>query len=127
MAVPLLSLVIAGGVAAALWTSAGTGILVLLTAPVIAWLFGSLRVVVGESGVLVRMGHLGWPKRRVPFADIVGVEAGHISALSMGGWGYRVRGRTTAFVVRSGNGLVLALRSGRRPAITCRDASTGPR
>ncbi|RKN05062.1 hypothetical protein [Streptomyces radicis] len=125
VAVPLFGAALAAVLIATLWSSAGPGILLALIAPVVTSLFGSVRVVVGESGVLIRMGYLGWPRRHVPFADIDKAERDDISALSMGGWGYRVRGRTTAYLVRSGESLALNLRNGRRVVITCRDAATG--
>lgn len=87
----------------------GVGLLVAL-------LISRLRAVVDASGVTIRMGALGWPRKRVPLADIASAEARDIKALSMGGIGIRMHPLTgdTAYKVRGGPALLLTLRTGRR-------------
>ncbi|PRX43902.1 hypothetical protein B0I33_11367 [Prauserella shujinwangii] len=79
-----------------------------------------LRAVVDSTGVSVRMGWFGLPRRHLPLADIAHADADRLGMLAMGGFGVRVNPVTgdTGYVLRGGPALVLSLRSGRRVFVT---------
>lgn len=85
---------------------------------------GSARVVVDRTGLLVRAGLLGWPRKRVPLDEIVRATATTIRPREWGGWGYRVTPGRSALVLRAGPGLVVDLVDGRRFAVTVDDPET---
>ena len=79
------------------------------------------------SGVTIRMGAFGLPRRHVPLARITEAESAELSAVGDGGLGVRFNALTgtTAYKVRGGGALVLKLDSGRKIAVSVRDAATG--
>ncbi|WP_328606151.1 hypothetical protein OG943_40310 [Amycolatopsis sp. NBC_00345] len=82
---------------------------------------------VDASGVTIRMGAFGLPRRHVPLARITEAEPAELSAIGDGGLGVRFNALTgtTAYKVRGGSALVLKLDNGRKVAISVRDAATG--
>jgi len=95
-----------------------------LLVSVVALVFSSVRVLVGPSGVRVRIGVLGWPRRSLTYDEIAEARADRIVPLAYGGWGWRRRPGRSAVVVRAGDGLVLRLRSGGAFVVTVDGAST---
>lgn len=120
-----LVLVVAGGLLSAVRVApealtAGTA---LVVAGLLVRLLTSITVAVGPAGLVVRFGPLGWPRVRVPLADVVGVEVEDVEPLAFGGWGYRVMPGVRAVVIRRGVGL--RVRRADRPdlVVTVEDAA----
>ncbi|MFI7310166.1 hypothetical protein [Streptomyces hygroscopicus] len=82
------------------------------------------RVTVDRRGLTVAPWFAPWPRMRIPLARIERATSGAASALSLGGWGYRISGRGSALVFRSGDALFLRLATGREFAVTVDDAAT---
>jgi hypothetical protein len=90
--------------------------------PVLAGLlFGEVRVSVDHRGLRLVAGLVGVPIKRIPLDDIASATTENIDPKQWGGWGYRVLPGRSALVLRSGPGLVLHLRDGRRFAVTVDD------
>jgi len=87
-------------------------------------LFWEVQVTVDHRGLRVVAGLLGLPLKRIPVAGIASASAEHIDPTRWGGWGYRILPGRSALVLRSGPGLVLQLRDGRRFAVTVEDPDT---
>lgn len=94
-------------------------------------LFGTLAFVhvdlrLDKECVEVRCGHLGLPRRRIPFSQVVAAEFdAHVTPRQWGGWGYRWRpDKGTAVVVRRGEGVVLRLWDGHTFTITVDNAES---
>jgi len=91
----------------------------------LAALFWRLQVTVDQRGLRVTAGGLfGLPLKRIRLEEITAAGAEHIDPVRWAGWGYRVLPGSTAIITRSGPGLVLDLRSGRRFAVTVPDPAT---
>ncbi len=83
--------------------------------------FTSVRVRVDERGVEVRPGLVPWPRVSFPLATIETARAEVLAPREWGGWGYRGSlrlARRAAWVLRSGEALVLDLDGDRRFAVT---------
>ena len=98
----------------AVWPAA---VATTLAAIAVGWMH-AVTVRVDDVAVAVAWGPLLWPRVRVGLDEVTGATAEEIVPLRWGGWGYRWTTRGRAAVVRRGPGLVLALRSGRRFAVT---------
>jgi hypothetical protein len=120
----VMVLVATGLVVAGLYGAAsgiGIGGLVVIGA-------SSLRVAVGERGVVVTSGPLHWPSLRFALDDVVSAGAIDFKPLHWGGWGYRGSlrlFRRAAWGLRSGPAIELELRNGRRFAVTVDHADDG--
>lgn len=80
---------------------------------------------VDRRGITVS-GMLPWPRIRVPLDRIEAATSRDINALAeYGGWGYRIRPGRTGVMIRSGEGIVVRLVSGRDFAVTVDDSATG--
>lgn len=97
-------------------------------------LFGTLAFVhvavrIDQDAVRVRCGHVGLPRRTIPFDEITGVDfLARVTPCHWGGWGYRWRPeKGTAVVVRRGEGILLRLRDGRTLTITVDGAESAVR
>ncbi|MFI5757207.1 hypothetical protein [Streptomyces sp. NPDC051569] len=97
-------------------------------------LFGTLAYVrvavrVEPDCLVVRCGHMGLPRRRIPLSHVVDADvAPRVCPRQWGGWGYRWRPeKGTAVVVRRGEGVVLRLGDGRIFTVTVDDAETAVR
>lgn len=125
---PLLvatSLVLAlAGVVLVAATDTALGWLLLVVAAVTVPL-DSVRVRVDPSGLSVRFGPLGWPRRRLGIATVAAVALATIEPVEWGGWGYRVLPGRQAVVLRRGPGIVVRRHDGRHFAVTVDDAATG--
>ncbi|SFW79312.1 DUF1648 domain-containing protein [Amycolatopsis australiensis] len=121
-----LAMVVAAPVAAAAAAVLGSADVwrIGLLVSVVALVFSTVRVLVGPSGVRVRVGLLGWPRRTLAYDEIAEARADRIVPLAYGGWGWRRRPGRSAIVVRAGEGLVLHLRSGGRFVVTVDAAET---
>jgi hypothetical protein len=116
---------IAAGVIAVIALTTEPTIWPLVCVPLAAMLlFSNVRVIVDRRGLRLLAGPFSTPLKSVPLADIVTAEAVHIDPLKWGGWGYRVIPGRSALVLRTGPGLVLRLRDGRRFAVTVDDPDT---
>ena len=92
--------------------------LLLATAPVVVVLVAALislshlDVDVTDSGVSIAFRHL-WPRRRIAFGDIVGLEVKHYRPLiDYGGWGVRLGPAGWAYTTGGDVGVKLRLRKG---------------
>nr|WP_272928726.1 DUF1648 domain-containing protein [Leucobacter luti] len=115
LAVPIFFADPAGG-----WIMLGT--LLLLIAVILPMTV--FRVRVDGSGIVAR-SFAGWPRVRVPAADVAEVAVAEVQPFSeFGGWGLRLVPGTTALVMRAGEALVVTRRSGRTFVATVDDADT---
>ncbi|MFI0482282.1 DUF1648 domain-containing protein [Actinomadura sp. 9N215] len=78
----------------------------LFTALVLAALT-SVRVLVDERGLQVRLGLLGLPAKRIPLDRVVSAYGAEFQPAQMGGWGYRITPDHTALMLRGGPCLVV--------------------
>ena len=107
-----------------LWYLPFGGVL-LLVSGIAMVAFVKISVVVDETGLSIRFGPLGWPRRHVALAKIARVSVDYIEPLEWGGWGYRIVPGRSAVVLRRGPGLVVELRDGRKFAVTVDDPRSG--
>ncbi|MBP2702503.1 DUF1648 domain-containing protein [Microbispora sp. RL4-1S] len=99
--------------------------LVLAFAGLVVIALSTVSVQAGPEGLRIGFGPLRWPARRVPLDRIERAWVEERSPLDVGGWGYRgLPGRAT-IMIRGGECLVVAYRSGGRLAISVDDAATG--
>ncbi|MGN6330206.1 MAG: hypothetical protein ACTHOD_00955 [Motilibacteraceae bacterium] len=89
--------------------------------------FAQIRVRVDERGLRLVSGLLRLPIKRIPLEQITRAASEQIDPLHWGGWGYRMLPGRSALVLRTGPGLVLDLRDGRRFAVTLDDPDTPAR
>ena len=103
------------------WVNAAVAVLVAALAVASGW----FRVRVDAGGLEAR-SLAGWPRARVPAAEVARVEAREIRPLAeFGGWGMRwLPGVGLGLVTRAGEGLVVTRRDGRILALTLDDAET---
>ena len=85
-------------------------------------LTSELGVRVDQAGVHTLWGPFGWPRPRIPLADIASAHAERIEPMSWGGWGYRISSRGVAAVIRRGPGLVVERFDKPTYAVTVPDA-----
>ncbi len=90
--------------------------------------FSRVNVSIDRRGFTVQYGALPWPKNHIRLASIRSAEAVHVKPLEHGGWGYRgsrkLLGRA-AVVVRTGQGIRLALADGTDFIVTVDNADQG--
>lgn len=88
-------------------------------------LTASWNVRIDDSGLEVRSA-AGWPRFRMPAAQVASAGTTEVQALGeFGGWGIRAgRGRRLGIVMRSGNALEAQNRDGRALVVTVDDAGT---
>ncbi|MEU8871507.1 DUF1648 domain-containing protein [Streptomyces javensis] len=96
----------------------------LIVAGLISTALARCRVTVDHRGLAVASWFAPRPRMRIPLDRIERATSREAAALSLGGWGYRVRGGGSALVFRSGDALFLTLATGREFAVTVDDAST---
>lgn len=119
------------------WTSALAPLVMAVVGCLAAGLlvlFGTLAFVhvavrIDHEAVRIRCGHVGVPRRNIPFDDITGAEfLPRVTPCHWGGWGCRWRPeKGTAVVVRRGEGMVLWLRGGRTLTVTVDGAESAVR
>lgn len=78
---------------------------------------------VTNDGLRIRLG--GIPVRKIDIDEISSARSIDLNPVEWGGWGYRVAPGKTAIVLRSGEALVVTLKSGRQFAVTVDDSKTG--
>lgn len=88
--------------------SLGLTVVVMLLA---TWWFCWGKVVVDDTGVRVFGGNV-LKLLEVKSAEVMGAEAREISPAEFGGWGLRIAGSGTAFILKRGPGLVVNRRKG---------------
>lgn len=96
----------------------------VLVALAAAVALSTVRVVAGRDGLTVGFGPWGWPRRRIGPERMENVRVEDLAPLRYGGWGYRIRGRDTRVVVRSGPAVVVDLKSGGSFGVTVPDAES---
>ncbi|GAA0924682.1 hypothetical protein GCM10009575_022050 [Streptomyces rhizosphaericus] len=101
----------------------GTGALLIFVGLVCTAL-ARCRVTVDRRGLAVASWFAPRPRVRISLDRIERATSREAAALSLGGWGYRVRGGGSALVFRSGDALFLTLTTGREFAVTVDDAAT---
>ncbi|MFJ1989941.1 DUF1648 domain-containing protein [Streptomyces asiaticus] len=101
----------------------GAGALLIFVGLVCAAL-ARCRVTVDRRGLAVASWFAPRPRMRISLDRIERATSREAAALSLGGWGYRVRGGGSALVFRSGDALFLTLTTGREFAVTVDDAAT---
>ena len=122
---PLTGLLVLGGGVVLLFTATWPAALPALVLGLLVLSFARPYVTVDRRGITVS-GLLPRPRIRVPLDRIEGASSREISPLTeYGGWGYRVRPGRTGVMIRSGEGIVARLASGRDFAVTVDDAATG--
>ncbi|WP_329070975.1 hypothetical protein [Amycolatopsis sp. NBC_01480] len=106
------------------WT---TAVLLTVLFALVGAMTHRVQARVDASGVTIRMGAFGLPRRHVPLARITEAEPAELSLIGDGGLGLRFNALTgtTAYKVRGGSALVLNLGNGRKIAVSVRDAATG--
>lgn len=119
------------------WTSGSAPLVMSVVGCIAAGLlilFGTLAFVhvavkVDKDSLEVRCGHIGLPRRRIPFSNVVGADfAPSVTPRQWGGWGYRWRPEMgTAVIVRRGEGVVLLLGDGHTFTITVDNAEAAVR
>ncbi|PXY32151.1 DUF1648 domain-containing protein [Prauserella muralis] len=120
LAVLLALLVPAIALATILLTAAGPALAAYLAigavSVLVALALARISVVVDSTGVTIRMGAFGLPRRHVPLGDIADARVEQLGVLSGGGFGVRVNPVSgyTAYKIRTGPALALHLRSGYR-------------
>lgn len=130
-AVTIIAAVLATGIAAvvawatgadAAWILAGTAALLLILAATTV----AFRVRVDDTGLHVD-SVLGIPRIRVPLADVASAARVQVDPMGeFGGWGLRLStGGRFGVVLRKGEAIEVARRSGRRFVVTVDDAATG--
>jgi MFS family permease len=124
------------------WLLGGGGVLLLVAGVLVgvlgSWVGGAALVVAGllltwcsvlvvtvdRTGLAVGMGPIGFPRLRVPLAEVAEAHVEDVMPLGYGGWGLRFLPGTVAVVLRSGPAIVVTRRSGRTLVVTVDDAET---
>jgi hypothetical protein len=94
-----------------------------LAAAAVLAVFSAVGVVAGPGGVTATLGPWHWPRRHVPITEIEAATSFELMALAYRGWGLRRLPGGSAWIVRSGDALELALRNGRRFVVTVDQAA----
>ncbi|ANZ15726.1 Protein of unknown function (DUF1648) [Streptomyces noursei ATCC 11455] len=85
----------------------------------------SVRVTVDRRGLSLTPTLLPVPLHRIPLAKVAEATSRRIGALAeYGGWGYRIQPGRSGLLLRSGEGMVLRLTSGREFVVTVDDSAT---
>jgi hypothetical protein len=119
----LVVMSVAGRVGAAVGVS-----VVLVVIGFVFLAFATVEVRVSDDGVRIRSGVFHRPVVRIRLADIERAQANDLRPTAWGGWGYRGSVRLFgrgAWILRSGEGLELALRGGKAFAVTVDHADEG--
>lgn len=101
-------------------------LLVLVIGLVVATLSSRIAVEVDDDEMRVGFG-FGWPVRRIQWAMVEKVEYVDVRPWQWGGWGYKVNlaKRSSAVVLRAGEGLQVTLSNGRTFIVTVDGAKRG--
>lgn len=116
------------GTALALTLESPANVIVAASLAVVAVagvLFGRATAQVDAAGLTVRLGWFGWPRVRVPLAQIAEVEVEQVEPMAYGGWGLRTVPGATAVVIRRGEGIRVRRTSGRVLVVTVDNATVG--
>lgn len=90
----------------------GVHVLLLAVAAVLVLALGSLTVEVGGGELRWRYGWLGWPRWRLPLAEIARIEPCRSGALE--GWGIRVTSEGMLYNIHGREALRITRRDGLR-------------
>lgn len=99
---------------------------ILVIGVVVALLSSRIAVEVDDDEMRVRFG-FGWPVRRIQWAMVEKVEYVDVRPWQWGGWGYKVNlvKRSSAVVLRAGEGLKVTFSNGRTFIVTVDGAKRG--
>ncbi|MFF2808797.1 DUF1648 domain-containing protein [Streptomyces sp. NPDC058000] len=85
----------------------------------------SVRVTVDRRGLILTPTLLPVPLHRIPLDKVAEASSRRIATLAeYGGWGYRIRPGGSGLLLRSGEGVVLQLTTGREFVVTVDDSAT---
>ena len=103
---------------------ATVGPLALVT--VLGRIYSRVALDVTDDAIVARFG-FGWPTRRIAWSNVATVEKLYVHPMQWGGWGYRrsLLRKTTAAVMRSGEGLKFTFSDGRIFVVTVDNAEAG--
>ncbi len=96
-----------------------------LPAAALLWIFCSGKALIDDAGVRVLAGGF-WKLMPLEYREIGGASVQDIQAMDFGGWGYRISGAGTGFIMRSGPALVMVA-SRQKYVISMPDAQTAGR
>ncbi|MFG2226741.1 DUF1648 domain-containing protein [Streptomyces sp. NPDC048644] len=103
------------------WLTGG----MLLAVGAVTGALASVRVTVDRRGLALAPALLPYAFRRIPLDRVAEATSRNVHiAAEFGGWGYRVRHNRSGLVLRSGEGIVLRLHSGKEFVVTVDDAAT---
>ena len=97
-----------------------------LPAAALLWIFCSGTVVVDDAGTRVLAGGF-WKLMPLSHKEVRSASVEDIQAMDFGGWGYRISGAGTGFIMRSGPALVLTAGNKQRFVFSMPDAETAAR
>ncbi|MCK7626428.1 DUF1648 domain-containing protein [Streptomyces sp. RS10V-4] len=120
----LAAVTVGGGVVLGALAGWGGGAVLVLGGVLVA-VHCSVRVTADRRGLTLTPALLPVPLRRIPLEKVAEASSRRIAALAeYGGWGYRIRSGGSGLLLRSGEGLVLRLTSGREFVVTVDDSAT---
>ena len=96
--------------------------LLMVVLAILLVIFAFARVDVGEGGVKISLGPLGFPRRSVAIEKITSAGAIDVKPLTYGGWGWRMRRGRRAYIIRGGPAIRIERANG---VATVDDAPTG--
>lgn len=102
-------------------------VVVALLVGLVASLMSSRLAVEVDADELRVIFGFGWPTRHIAWASVEKVECIDVRPMQWGGWGYKTNllKRSSAVVLRSGEGLKLTLANGRVFVVTVDGAKRG--
>jgi hypothetical protein len=103
-----------------------TVVIALSVGLVISLLSSRIAVEADDQELRVRFG-FGWPVHRIPWATVEKVECIDVRPWQWGGWGYKMNlaKRSSAVILRAGEGLKVTLGNGRVFVVTVDGAKRG--
>jgi len=99
--------------------------LLMVVLAILLVIFAFARVDVGEGGVKISLGPLGFPRRSVAIEKITSAGAIDVKPLTYGGWGWRMRRGRRAYIIRGGPAIRIERANGVATVVTVDDAPTG--
>ncbi len=98
---------------------------VLIAVSVLIIVFAFVRVEADEHGVVIALGPVGLPRRKLGMDTITGAGSIEVQPLSYLGWGWRIRSGRRAYVIRGGPAIRIERAKGVATVVTVDDAPTG--
>ncbi len=103
-------------------------VIALGTGIVLSHMFARVRVELTDDMAILRFG-IGWPVQRISWDKVATVQVTDVRPAQWGGWGYRrnLRKKTTAAIMRAGEGLHFTFADGRSYIVTVDEADAALR